>query len=229
MQSQSEYSKNIFSKKDKIIEAYEKGAERNGWGYVEKVLKKCLGDRFYGNIRKQIKSLSPSQSKALLEMGNSPTESYFLYGKYGTGKTHIMALLYEILAYWKLARGYVWISEVELKDDLRKATIEPGYFPKVSVSRINRGAIKSLFIDDVGKVKPSDFYREKLYGIIDTIYRQNRQLVITSNYSLAQLSDPKELGVGICRRIQDVCEENIIEFESIKNAETPKETRQKGS
>jgi len=225
LQNQSDYSQNIFSKKDKIIEAYEKGAEKNGWGYVETVLKKCLGDRFYGNIRKQIKSLSPSQSKALLEMGNSPTESYFLYGKYGTGKTHIAALLYEVLAYWKLARGYVWIPEVELKEDFRKATVEDGYFPKISVARINRGSIKSLFIDDMGKVKPSDFYRQELYGIIDTIYRQNRQLVITSNYSLAQLSHPKELGVGICRRIQDVCKENIIQFEAIKNIETPKETR----
>jgi len=205
MQKPNDYLNNIFSKKEEILQAYDKSAKIKGWEYVEKMLKKRLGTKFYGHLREQIKSHSPSQSQALKEIGDDPNGSYFIHGNYSSGKTHIAALLYEILCYWRLARGYVWISEVELKEDLRKASTDREYLPFVSVGKILSGRIKALFIDDMGKTKPSPFYREKLFGIVDTLYRHEKQLVITSNYPLSQLAIPDQFGVGICNRIKNTC------------------------
>jgi len=61
-----------------------------------------------------------------------------------------------------------------------------------------------LILDDFGSEKITEFSRQSMYAIIDRIYRNCTQLIVTSNLSLGKISEL--LDDRISSRLAEMCE-----------------------
>jgi DNA replication protein DnaC len=127
-------------------------------------------------------------------------QSVFLSGVPGAGKTHIaVGLLYlkfkqdrdrclrpsdgSIMADFG---DYTFLPSVELFLEL-KASFSDRNSTEDSVLTQYTSA-QFLVIDDVGAEKVSDWSRQMFYTLIDRLYRYEKQVVVTSNLSIDQIS-----------------------------------------
>ncbi len=130
-------------------------------------------------------------AKAALMRG----ESVFLTGACGSGKTHMaVALMCEWCAEFLTTTGDgmlyhsrgapLFTPAVELLGAIKRAWDE-GESEHAVVERYLKAPL--LVIDDLGAEKASDWSRQVFYGIIDRRYRENTQVVITSNLDMERL------------------------------------------
>lgn len=131
------------------------------------------------------------------------TGSYFLHGDYARGKTHLATAQYKHLI--EIERPSLFVTMGELLSELRRKETDPEYFCIVR-ERVRFSETFHLIIDDIDKFKATDFKFEVLFDLIDTIYKRNLGLTITSNYSLRELSVSGLVHPSIVRRIDDICE-----------------------
>jgi DNA replication protein DnaC len=146
---------------------------------------------------------SPDLSQRCLQLAQDPTSSVFLFGDYGGGKTHLAVAQHKALI--ESNTPTLFFSMAELLRELREAELNPDFLSIVRAR--SRDADRfHLFIDDIDKFKVTDFKLEALFDLLDTIYRRNLGLTVTSNYSLADLVRYEKLAPAIVRRIDDMCE-----------------------
>ena len=162
----------------------------------------CSFNNFIGQTKKQTEAANKIKQKL--------NGSYFLGGNVRTGKTHLLSCQYADL----LDSGHtelVYTTEYQLYTDLLKAISDKEFIPIITASKIAESQGLHLFIDDIGKLKCSDYFCQEMFGIIDNIYKNNFKLSISSNYPLNSLKGyyPAS-GDAIIRRIEDICE--IIEL-----------------
>ena len=55
------------------------------------------------------------------------------------------------------------------------------------------------------KFKMSDFRSQELFDLIDTIYRRNLNITITSNFTLKELGELEKVHPSFIRRIDEIC------------------------
>ncbi len=78
-------------------------------------------------------------------------------------------------------------------------------FDSPVLTQIRYGKRYHLFGDDVDKFKMTDFRSRGLFDLIDTIYRNNLALTLTSNFTLKELVDLEKLHPSLVRRIDEIC------------------------
>jgi DNA replication protein DnaC len=149
----------------------------------------------------------------------------FLFGLFGTGKTHLAVAtvrglmesapdmfgervnhdleLYEPVR--ETYKGYCcsFFSTVDLLDAMR-----PGSEAKQRHGEwlFHRAKMDDLVVlDDIGAEKATDWVAERLYAIVDVRYRMKRATIFTSNCSEKQLQD--QLGGRIISRIFEMTEQ----------------------
>ena len=107
-----------------------------------------------------------------------------LWGDVGTGKSFAAACIVNELT----KRGVLSMMtsfrriERELFGCTRKNAL---------ISDINR--CKLLVIDDLGVERDSEYMNEVIFEIVDARYRANRPLIVTTNYDLDRLKNPKNV------------------------------------
>ncbi len=89
-------------------------------------------------------------------------------------------------------------------EELRRAEFDDDFISPVFAAA-SGSAPYHLFWDDIDKLKPTDFKTEVLFDLVDSLYRQNHGLTITSNYSMQNLISSERLHPAIVRRIDDMC------------------------
>jgi len=127
-----------------------------------------------------------------------PSENLYLWGKAGTGKTHLATALV------RNHRGIV----IKPQDIFRDARGQTGEGEK----RVIESYIKPdhLVIDDLGVDKQTQFSFSILYEIIDGRYMWDKKgLIITSNLSLSELSTRLD-DDRITSRLTEMC--RVIEL-----------------
>jgi DNA replication protein DnaC len=134
------------------------------------------------------------------------TESLYLTGPRGTGKTYMAAAIIREIVMDKTPShslsGLQWISAPDLLLEIR-ATFRDGS------ERSEKGIIAQysdchlLVLDDLGAEKTTDWSLQTLYTIIDRRYREERQTIITSNLSLDELAE--RLDDRIASRLSELC------------------------
>lgn len=149
---------------------------------------------------------------AVFEYYNQAVKNYIvgmnliLLGKYGTGKTMLMSILCESLA-WEYLFSCKFVNAV---DFIQKIVSTFGTSDKTVEGVIdNYKMAQFLFLDDIDKVKPSDYVREIFYAVVN--YRTEHELptIISANHSFEEL-DEKFYGEAIVSRlIQDA---KIVNF-----------------
>ena len=107
-------------------------------------------------------------------------------GTYGTGKTHLaVAICHEVISQGHLP---VFGTMISLLDRV-KATFQESSLEAENEVFKKYTTCDLLVIDDLGKEKPTEWAVEKLYHIINARYEECLPIIVTTNYSLAKLTD----------------------------------------
>lgn len=197
----TECEERAFQKRQRDIEN-QKEAEKDE--DIKKVIYEqttCVPKRFSSAKLSSCKASNLKQKEALYIMQDKPMGSYFLCGDYGSGKTHLLYAQYaEIINGDRVL--YV-TSMHNLLEIFRRESLGENDHPYHFLAISSGSEETHVFIDDIDKFKITDFKLEALFDFIDTIYRQNVALTVTSNMTLAELQE--KLSPAICRRLDDIC------------------------
>ena len=108
------------------------------------------------------------------------------FGNVGTGKTYLAACIANEL----ISRGIpVLMSNFsKLLNDLSgfKEADKNGY-----IASLNNYEL--LIIDDLGVERQSDYALEQVFNIIDSRYKNGQPLIVTTNLSVEDLKNPKDM------------------------------------
>jgi DNA replication protein DnaC len=144
---------------------------------------------------------SRDQAEALAVLQRNPLESYYIFGSYSNGKTHLAAGLYR-----------EWITrnlkaEFRTVHDLLQELTDSVVHGKVSIveDAVQYLPRFCLVLDDLDKFKYTDYRAEILFWLIDHIYGRKLTLVVTSNYSLTELAQRDLVHPAVIRRLDDHC------------------------
>lgn len=182
----------------------------------DEIYKRIIPLRFYdANFVDSMKDVS-SENKKIYEKILGETErikkgegnSLFLFGSFGTGKTHLTCCIAREI-YFGSRHGIKYYSTPQLLESIRKSfndtdTLNPMdglIFRRGEESQRKKGQV--LFIDDIGKEKPSEWVSEQLYILINNRYENLLSTVLTSNCTAKTLEN--NLGKAIVSRIYEMC------------------------
>lgn len=102
------------------------------------------------------------------------------FGTVGTGKTYAAACIANAL----IDKGYPCIM-------MRFADIAQGIFDgKFTYHDFNKYPL--IVLDDLGAERKTEYMQEIVYNVIDTRYRARLPLIVTTNYTGAELKNPAE-------------------------------------
>ena len=122
-----------------------------------------------------------------------------LWGGVGTGKTYIAACIANALIEQKVPVLMTNFSKVlnqmgaMYSEDRYKYISDFSKFPL-------------LIIDDLGVERSTEYVREQIFAIIDERYKANLPLIVTTNLTIDELSDPKDVAdARIYSRLLEMC------------------------
>ena len=162
-----------------------------------------ISERFRENSFESYRPKNPKQEWALAQLREDPGGSFYLTGSYGSGKTHLLYAQYRQMVLAGKIRCHVRTTR-ELVEELRRAEFDNGFVSPV-ITAASKPEHYHFFWDDVDKLKPTDFRTEVLFDLVDSLYRQNHGLTVTSNYSMRDLVKRERLHPAIVRRLDDMC------------------------
>lgn len=137
------------------------------------------------------------------------SKGLLLYGTVGTGKSHMAACIANKL----IDDGYkVMMTNFATMVNILQSSFDG---KQEYIDSLNRYAL--LIIDDLGAERKSDFMQEQVFNIIDARYRSGLPMIITSNLTMKQLTEPTEIGFArIYDRILEKCHPIELKGESIR-------------
>lgn len=169
------------------------------------------------------------QREIITSLRERPDDSYLLMGPSGSGKTHLMVGLCRRAIEEHVDSGSmhlisecIWYinASVLLDDHVRYATSKEDYPepPRLTVRKVEAAARAGLrpclFLDELDKVKGTEFKLSQLCSIIDSIYVAGGQIVATSNKTPEEMIDKwgKDEAETILRRIASGDRAHVINF-----------------
>lgn len=132
-----------------------------------------------------------------------------LYGTVGTGKSHMAACVANKL----IDDGYkVLMTNFATMVNILQSSFDG---KQEYINGLNRYAL--LIIDDLGAERKSDFMQEQVFNIIDARYRSGLPMIITTNLTMKQLTEPMDIGFArIYDRILERCHPIELKGDSIR-------------
>jgi DNA replication protein DnaC len=151
-------------------------------------------------------------SKMKRHHDKSWTQSYYLWGLPGTGKTLLGCIMLQELMLKYGERGkYIDLSRQffqRLKDSFNVGDKSYGEAGQILDELIR---VPFLVIDDFGVQRNTEWELEMLYNLIDSRYAAERPVIITSNNSIKSYSDIAE--GRIYSRVVEMCKIVRFDFE----------------
>lgn len=150
--------------------------------------------------------------KIVSEYYNQAVQSFLkgmnliLLGNYGTGKSMLMSILCNALA-----SEYFFSCKYANAVTLWQKITDSFKNNEKSVKDIIKPYEETefLFLDDIDKVKPSDYVREIFYGLVNSRTEKKLPTIISANHSLEEL-DEKFYGEAIVSRL--IANSKIVNF-----------------
>ena len=164
-----------------------------------------IPERFRESSFESYRPKNRNQEWALAQMRENTGGSFYLNGSYGSGKTHLLYAQYRQMVLAGKMRCHLRTTR-ELVEELRRSEFDDGFISPV-ISAAAKSDPYHLFWDDIDKLKPTEFKTEVLFDLVDSLYRQNHGLTVTSNYSMRDLVERERLHPAIVRRLDDMCTE----------------------
>ena len=131
----------------------------------------------------------------------------FLTGRCGCGKTMLSAIVANESI--KRGRSVLFATVPRLLSDIKATFDEAKGESTLSVLK-SIESVDVLVLDDLGTEKASEWVAETLFSIINERYHEQRQTIITSNYTAERLEsnlngDYSETGTRILSRLRSMC------------------------
>lgn len=154
----------------------------------------------------------PKQPVLIDAIRGNPEGSYFLAGRFGTGKTYLMWALYRHAVLAGKRTVICTLSELigEYKRFIQQSSSgQQLQYPRVGAEDLRQQHTRySIFLDDVDKARPTEYVAEQLFELVDAIYAFGHQIVVTTNLTAAALAQHFEraderYGGAIVRRITE--------------------------
>lgn len=165
----------------------------------------------YSEVNKTIKMCKKYVDKFIEK---TPKVGVYLYGPVGTGKTFSASCMAN-----ELMENNKTVLVMNLGLYLTKLKRE---WAEAENDVLNYAKeCDMLIIDDFGVEKVSEFVLEKLFALIDTRYRSQKAMIITSNLSLEEIMS--KFGDRIADRIVDMCFPIEVKGESMRGKNTTDE------
>jgi len=121
-----------------------------------------------------------------------------LWGNVGTGKTFFAACIANYLI--NLGVPVLMTSFIKLTNALTGFDEDKNAY----IRSLNN--YKLLIIDDLGAERQSDYMLEQVYNIIDSRYKNQQPIIITTNLSLSEIKNPSDIKYSrIYSRIMEMC------------------------
>ena len=131
----------------------------------------------------------------------------FIYGEFGSGKSHLAAAVGHVIAKRGLQVSYRNVPELM---DMLRAGMNDGKFAEISDAVRNS---KVLVLDDIGAENTTGWTEERLFIVLDHRMRYKMPTIMTANFHwdkypgrisdrIAGMSIPAWLPVGSYRRLQ---------------------------
>jgi len=150
---------------------------------------------------------APEKVKEWLEKDGREKRSLFIYGKCGTGKTYIVFGIKKNLLLLEDRDFTIWnstkLASIFRDESMTKSEYDRNYTLENLLKTTDR-----LIIDDFCAEKYSEFLEECFYRIMNDRWESTAPMMITSNFSLKEISD--RIGDRIASRIAGMCD--IIEL-----------------
>ena len=173
------------------------------------------------------------QEKVIRDVKANPDASYAFFGPAGTSKsTYAVALFSDVLLkhvqdtckipIWnvrdKMISDCVWrvSAKTVLEQFVAEATGD-GHpiVNRAAIAQARRAGYKPrLFIEEIDKVKYTDFKVNAIFELIDAIYENDGQLVFNTNLPLPKFGAlfGDEVGPAIVRRVGELCTGTVFDF-----------------
>ncbi|HRJ90075.1 MAG TPA: ATP-binding protein [Pyrinomonadaceae bacterium] len=157
-------------------------------------------------------SRHPKQIVLVEAIRQNPEGSYFLAGRFGTGKTYLMWALYRHAVMTGKRTVICTLSELigEYKRFIQQSMSgQQLQYPRIGAEDLRQQHTRySIFLDDVDKARPTEYVAEQLFELVDAVYAFGHQLVVTTNLSAELLSQHFEraderFGGAIVRRMTE--------------------------
>ena len=140
--------------------------------------------------------------------GRETTSGLMLYGKAGSGKTHLaVAIARHIIEQKQIQVRFARV--VDLLAEIRKTFNENEQYRTENESDLIQryASAPLLIIDDLGAEKTTDWVRQILYQIIDERWIEQKPIIVTSNLNLEELEARFEERIasrvaGMCRLVE---------------------------
>lgn len=200
-----EKKENELEEKRKIEE--DKRMQRENLEYVQLLKRKCMMDIKFQNSTFSNWNKSESSRKVIEVCKNyfrNFNENYkenigmFLNGGVGIGKTYAVSSLANELM--DNGTGVICTSINSLlrrfKDNYSNGVSENTILKDISNAKL-------LILDDLGTEQNTEWFSSIFYEIIDTRYRSNKPLIVTSNLSIEQIENRYHKRVN--SRIFEMC------------------------
>ena len=163
-------------------------------------------DREQGHIAYNVHRLECLPRKWRSEHGSGEYEigtGLYLHGTIGCGKTYQAAgIAAKLIMSDEDAR---WVSTADWLFELR-ASYSTGGTPDIRLEHC------TLFIDDIGMEKPSDWAKESIYRLVNRAYEAGVPTVVTSNLTFQELAD--RIGPRTVDRLVEMCRPIKMQGES---------------
>lgn len=124
-------------------------------------------------------------------------QGLLLWGPVGTGKSYAAATIANELL--QRRTSVVMTSFIKILKEVGTFDTDNG-----KIERINNARL--LIIDDLGAERGTDYTLERVYDIIDSRYRSNKPIILTTNLTMEQMKDCEDIRYNrIYDRIFEMC------------------------
>lgn len=137
------------------------------------------------------------------DAGEYSSGGFYLTGSYWIGNTHLMSARYRQMVIAGKTRCHVRTIR-ELVQKLSRAEFDDIFLSPVIMAAAKMDPYH-FFWDNIDKLKPTNFKTEVLFDLVDSLYRQNHSLTVTSNYSMRNPVEWERLHPAIVRRLDNLC------------------------
>jgi DNA replication protein DnaC len=161
-----------------------------------------IDERFWKLTEFKVEDGNKKAYEATLDFIKNGGKGIFFFGPAGTGKTHLAVLIAQE------SENVKFVKIPKLLLSLKANFDGKGYENEQIIERLSK--IPVLILDDLGAEKATEWVAETLYILIDERYGNMKPTIITSNYSLSELSE--RLGDRIVSRIMEMC--RVIEIKT---------------
>lgn len=169
--------------------------------------------KFHLSTLEPMPGCHPEQTTLIPFIKANPESSYLLAGRFGSGKSLMMWMLYRN-AIKQTPRKVVICTLAELLTEFRafiqsSKNDETPKLPSVCAAELRQSDTPySIFLDDIDKARPTEYAAEQFFEIVNAIYEFQHQLVVTTNLRIRELSDhfdraDERFGGAIVRRLVD--------------------------